>query len=125
MSFELFNQANRNRVVLHESADGDIEFVRIRPDERVKKGVRNDEFAYRRFIIAVGALAHYQGRSSAAIFNVIAIGVLALVAVYMLRRPVVIAFYTIKRLLQKRKLKRISRTNITVGASLKDFFKYE
>ena len=50
VSFELYNQANRGRVALHESADGDIEFERIRPDEKAKKGVRNDEFAYRRFI---------------------------------------------------------------------------
>ena len=50
VSFELYNQANRNRVELHESADGDIEHEQVRPDEKAKKGVRNDEFAYRRFI---------------------------------------------------------------------------
>lgn len=50
VSFELYNKANRNRVALHESADGDIEYEKIRPDEKAKKGVRNDEFAYRRFI---------------------------------------------------------------------------
>lgn len=50
VSFELYNQANRNRVELHESADGDIEHEQVRPDEKAKKGVRNDEFAYRRFV---------------------------------------------------------------------------
>ena len=50
VTFELYNQANRGRVALHESADGDIEYERVRPDEKAKKGVRNDEFAYRRFI---------------------------------------------------------------------------
>lgn len=50
VSFELYNQANRGRIALHESADGDIEYERVRPDEKAKKGVRNDEFAYRRFI---------------------------------------------------------------------------
>ena len=50
VSFELYNQANRARVALHESADGDIEYEQVRPDEKAKKGVRNDEFAYRRFI---------------------------------------------------------------------------
>lgn len=50
VSFELYNQANRARVALHESADGDIEYEKVRPDEKAKKGVRNDEFAYRRFV---------------------------------------------------------------------------
>lgn len=50
VSFELYNQANRNRVEMHESADGDIEHEQVRPDEKAKKGVRNDEFAYRRFV---------------------------------------------------------------------------
>jgi hypothetical protein len=50
VSFELYNQANRSRVALHESADGDIEYEKVRPDEKAKKGVRNDEFAYRRFV---------------------------------------------------------------------------
>ena len=50
VSFELYNQANRGRVALHESADGDIEYEKVRPDEKAKKGVHNDEFAYRRFI---------------------------------------------------------------------------
>ena len=51
VSFELYNQANRGRVALHESADGDIEFEKVRKeDERAKKGVRNDNFPYRRFI---------------------------------------------------------------------------
>ena len=50
VSFELYNQANRSRVELHESADGDIEHTQVRPDEKAKKGVRNDEFAYRRFV---------------------------------------------------------------------------
>ena len=50
VSFELYNQANRNRMSLHESADGDIEYQQIRPDEKAKKGVHNEEFAYRRFI---------------------------------------------------------------------------
>ena len=50
MTFELYNQANRGLVALHESADGDIEYQQILPDERAKKGVHNEEFAYRRFI---------------------------------------------------------------------------
>ena len=50
VSFELYNQANRNRVSLQESADGDIEYQQVRPDEKAKKGVHNEEFAYRRFI---------------------------------------------------------------------------
>ena len=50
VSFELYNQANRSRVALHESADGDIEYEKVRPDEKARKGVHNDEFAYRRFI---------------------------------------------------------------------------
>jgi hypothetical protein len=50
VSFELYNQANRSRAALHESADGDIEYEKVRPDEKAKKGVHNDEFAYRRFI---------------------------------------------------------------------------
>ena len=50
VSFELYNQANRGRVALHESTDGDIEYEKVRPDEKAKKGVHNDAFAYRRFI---------------------------------------------------------------------------
>ena len=50
VSFELYNQANRARVALHESADDDIEYEQVRPDEKAKKGVRNDDFPYRRFI---------------------------------------------------------------------------
>ena len=50
VSFELYNQANRGRVALHESVDGDIDYEKVRPDEKAKKGVHNDEFAYRRFI---------------------------------------------------------------------------
>ncbi|MBM3209722.1 hypothetical protein FJZ39_00020 [Candidatus Saccharibacteria bacterium] len=51
VSFELYNQANRGRVALHESADGDIEFEKVRKeDERIKKGVNNDSFPYRRFV---------------------------------------------------------------------------
>ena len=50
VTFETYNQANRGRVALHESADGDIEYEQIRPDEKAKKGVRNDDFPYRRFV---------------------------------------------------------------------------
>ena len=51
VSFELFNQANRGRVALQESADGDIEYVKIqREDAKAKRGVKNDEFPYRRFV---------------------------------------------------------------------------
>lgn len=52
VKFELFNKANRGRLALHESVDGDIEYEKVRPEEeyRPKKGVRNDDFPYRRFI---------------------------------------------------------------------------
>ena len=51
VSFELYNQANRGRAALHESADGDIEYEKIeREDNKAKRGVKNDEFPYRRFI---------------------------------------------------------------------------
>jgi hypothetical protein len=38
VSFELYNQANRNRVSLQESADGDIEYQQVQSDEKAKRG---------------------------------------------------------------------------------------
>ena len=51
IKLEKFNQANRGRIAIHESVDGDLEFEKIQSEEyRPTKGVKNDDFPYRRFI---------------------------------------------------------------------------
>ncbi|HZJ34623.1 MAG TPA: recombinase family protein [Candidatus Angelobacter sp.] len=50
ISFELFNRANRGKLVLHESSDGDIELERHLREFHSKRGTRNDEFPYKRFV---------------------------------------------------------------------------
>ena len=52
VSFELYNQANRGKWTLLESSDGDIEMTRRKPaDYLINKGVKNDEFPYKRFVM--------------------------------------------------------------------------
>ena len=52
VSFELFNKANRGKITLLESSDGDIEFNIRKPAEYlIKKGVKNEEFPYKRFVM--------------------------------------------------------------------------
>lgn len=52
ISFELFNKANRGKLALIECADGDIELQRKQPPQHlVKKGVKNAEFPYKRFVM--------------------------------------------------------------------------
>lgn len=51
VSIEAFNQANRNKVALEESVDGDFEYVKQQPAKHlINKGVRNDIFPYKRFV---------------------------------------------------------------------------
>ena len=65
VSFELFNKANRGRWTLLESSDGDIELDRRRPAEHlINKGVKNEEFPYKRFVMCSDCHKPLLGSSS-------------------------------------------------------------
>lgn len=75
-------------------------------------------------IVVAATILYSQGWSADVIFNVIVIGLIVLVAIYMLNRPVVGLLRSIGRLIQKRRLKRIARSNIAIDAMTWDEFEY-
>ena len=65
VSFELFNKANRGKHILHESSDGDIEIEHYYNENKVgKRGTRNDEFPYKRFVLCPICHKPFLGSSS-------------------------------------------------------------
>ncbi len=52
VTIEQFNQAHQGKMGIAESSDGEITIYRKAPPEHlVNKGVRNEEFAYRKFVL--------------------------------------------------------------------------
>jgi restriction system protein len=79
-------------------------------------------------IVATGAMLYSQGWSSSAIFNTIAIGLLAALAVWIFYRPIIGAFRwvfrSISRLMQKQKIKRITRSTLSIDEMTWEEFEY-
>ena len=51
VSFELFNQANKDRMTLHRTTEGTIEYYKEKPPEYLlNKGVHNPDFPYKKIV---------------------------------------------------------------------------
>ena len=65
-------------------------------------------------VAIIVSIMHPQGWSSSEIFNAIVISLILVVVAYMLYRPTVWLIRTVRRSIQKRRLRRIARSNVAV-----------
>ncbi len=64
VSYELFNAANRGKIIITEDGDG-VHIYRRKPaDHLVKKGVKNSEFPFKRIVMCPGCKKPLYGSSS-------------------------------------------------------------
>ncbi|OYW43018.1 hypothetical protein B7Z28_01080 [Candidatus Saccharibacteria bacterium 32-45-3] len=74
--------------------------------------------------ITIAVMLHYQGWSSTSIFNVILVGAIVFIIVAIFYRPIIGLFGIFRRLMRRHKIKRISRSPMSVGSMSWDEFEY-
>lgn len=74
--------------------------------------------------VAIAVVLHYQGWSSASIFNAVLVGVIISTIVAILYHPIIGLFGIFRRIMRRRKIKRISRSQIPIELMSWDEFEY-
>ena len=74
--------------------------------------------------LAIAVMLHYQGWSSTSIFNAILVGAIVFTVVAIFYRPIIGLSGIFRRLMRRRKIKRISRSQVPVESMSWDEFEH-
>lgn len=74
--------------------------------------------------LAIAVMLHYQGWSSTSILNAVLVGAIVFTIVAIFYRPIIGLSGIFRRLMRRRQIKRISRSQVPVGSMSWDEFEY-